>query len=75
MKIKGDEYIDYAAAAELAGLGRSVLQRLVTQGLVASARPGRKRLINKISLEHWLSAQVSPARRPVGRPRAGTARR
>lgn len=70
MLIRGESFIDYAAASAMCGLGRTALQRLVTTGQVGSARPGRKRLISQKDLAAWLEGKVAAARRPVGKPRA-----
>lgn len=70
MLIQGVEYIDYDEAAAMCGCGRTCLQGLVTSGIVGSARPGRKRLINRRDLAAWLEGKVAAARRPVGKPRA-----
>lgn len=74
MIIQGVEYVDYAEAAARCGLGRTSLQKMVMRGIVGSARPGRKTLINARDLAQWLEGKVAAARRPVGRPRAGTRR-
>lgn len=70
MLIQGVEFIDYEQAAAMCGCGRTFLQRLVSTGQVGSARPGRKRLINRRDLAAWLEGKVAQARRPVGKPRA-----
>lgn len=72
MLIQGQEYIDYEQAAAMCGCGRTSLQRLVTTGQVGSARPGRKRMINRRDLAAWMAGRVAHARRPVGRPRGTT---
>lgn len=74
MNIGGRDFIDYEAAGAMTGVSRSILQRLVAGGMIGSARPGRKRLLAADDLKRWLEAQVAQARRPVGRPRAGTRR-
>lgn len=69
MLIQGVEFIDYDEASAMCGCGRTCLQGLVSSGVVGSARPGRKRLINRRDLAAWLEGKVAQARRPAGRPR------
>lgn len=70
MLIQGQEFITYDEAAAMCGCGRTCLQALVSSGVVGSARPGRRRLINRRDLAAWLEGKVASARKPVGRPRA-----
>lgn len=68
MIIAGEEFLDYDQARERFGVSRRALQDAVAIGHIASARPGRKKLLRAADVERWLSGLVSVAAAPAARP-------
>lgn len=67
--INGQDYISYAAAAEMCRCGRTRIQAAVRAGAISTVRPGRYKLLCLRDVEAWLAGQVTISHRPVGRPR------
>ncbi len=53
-------------AAEVAGLSRAQMYKLVLSGVVPSIKVGRSRRVLRASLEAWAQEQLA-AQRPAGR--------
>lgn len=71
MRIGGEEFLTYAEATERFGVHRRRLQDAASAGWIATARPGRKKLLRAGDIEAWLKSLVTSVAVPVrrGRPR------
>jgi len=54
------QWLSYKEAQEFAGLGRTTLWSLVSQGLIPAAKIGRSVKISKERLEEYLHSQNYP---------------
>jgi excisionase family DNA binding protein len=73
MNILNQRFFTYAEAQEVYGVSRMTLNRLVARGAIEAYRPGRKTLLDAVSLDRWFRStkvQVKPVRgRRKGAPR------
>lgn len=74
MGIQNQRYITYAEAQELYGVSRMTFNRLVRSGVIEAFRPGKKTLLDAVSVDRWFqSTKIKPVRK-LGRPRKGAPR-
>lgn len=69
MIIKNEEYLSFVESQRYFCIGRTTIQRAVSNGKIAYYRIGKKKMLSKKDLEEFIDSFFVDKRKNKGRPR------